>query len=87
MRPRKRSLLLEPTVLLELASHASMGVALGLMFALILTLIPAFGVSALLAGASNAHETLLTFVGTCVLMFGMGAALTGLVFRVTENMP
>ena len=45
MRPKKRSPLLKLTVLLELASHASMGVAFGLTFALILTLAPAFGVS------------------------------------------
>lgn len=78
---------LKPSVLLELASHASMGVALGLTFALILTLTPAFGVSALIALGSNPHDILLTFVGTCALMFGVGATLTGLVFKLTEDMP
>jgi len=53
-------------------------------FALILTLTPAFGVSALIALGSNPHDILLTFVGTCALMFGVGAALTGLVFKLTE---
>jgi hypothetical protein len=37
-----------------------MGVALGLTFALILTLTPAFGVSALIALGSNPHDILLT---------------------------
>ena len=61
-----------------------MGVGLGLTLALILTLTPAFGVSALIALGSNPHDILLTFVGTCALMFGVGAALTGLVFKLTE---
>ena len=56
-------------------------------FALILTLTPAFGVSALIALGSNPHDILPTFVGTCALMFGVGAALTGLVFKLTEDMP
>jgi len=47
-----------------------------------LTLTPAFGVSALIALGSNPHDILLTFVGTCALMFGVGAALTGLVFKL-----
>ena len=49
------------TVLLELASHASMGVAFGLTFALIWTLAPASGVSARIAD-SNPHDTL-TVIG------------------------
>jgi hypothetical protein len=73
---------------LELASHASIGVALGLTFASILTLTPAFGVSAPIALGSNPHDILLTFVGICAaLMSSIGAALTGLVFKLTEDMP
>jgi len=87
MRTRKRSPLLKPTVLLELAGNACMGAALGLTFALILTLTPAFGVSALIALSPNPDDILLTIVATCALMFGIGAALTGLVFRLTEDMP
>jgi hypothetical protein len=75
-----------PTVLLELAGNACMGAALGLTFALILTLTPAFGVSALIALSPSPDDILLTIVGTCALMFGMGAAFTGLVFRLTEDM-
>jgi hypothetical protein len=59
-----------------------MGVALGLTFALILT---PFGVSALIAFGSNPHGILLTFVGTCALMLGAGAALTRLMFKLTED--
>jgi len=77
--------LLKPTVLLELASHASMGVALGLTFALILIVTPAFGVGELMKVSSNRHDMLLTLVGTCALMFGMGSALTALAFKLTED--
>ena len=74
------------TVVLELAGNACMGAALGLTFALILILAPAFEVRALIALSPNPNDILLTIVGTCALMFGMGAALTGLVFRLTEDM-
>jgi hypothetical protein len=85
MRTKRRSALLKLSVLLELASHAAMGVALGLTFSLILIITPAFGVSALIAMGSNPHDIMLTFVGTCALMFGVGAALTAIVFKVTEQ--
>jgi hypothetical protein len=74
MHTNRPSALLKPSVLLELASHAAMGIALGLTFSLILIITPAFGVSALIAMGSNPHDTMLTFVGTCALMFGVGAA-------------
>ena len=85
MRTRRPSPLLKPSVLLELASHAAMGIALGLAFSLIVIVIPATGVSALIDLGSNPHDILLTFVATCALMFGMGAALTGLAFKMTEE--
>jgi hypothetical protein len=46
---------------------------------------PAFGVGALIALSRNPHDVLLTFVGTCAVMFGTGAALTALAFKVTED--
>ena len=87
MRTKKTTVLLKLSMLLELASHGAMGVALGLTFALILIRAPGFGVSALIAANSHPHDILLIFVGTCALMFGMGAALTGLMFRATEGKP
>jgi hypothetical protein len=38
-------------------------------------------------GLANPHGIRLTFVGTCALMFGVGADLTDLVFKLTEDMP
>ena len=83
MRTKSLAALLKLSVLLELACHAAMGVALGLTFSFILIITPR--VSALIALASNPHDIRLTLVATCALMFGMGAALTGLVFKVTED--
>jgi predicted cation transporter len=85
MRPNRRSALLKLSVLLEFANHAAMGVALGLAFSLISIVIPAFGVGALIAMGSNPHDVMLRFVGTCALMFGVGAALTAIAFKVTEQ--
>jgi hypothetical protein len=64
-----------------------MGVALGLTFALILTLTPAFGVSALIALGSNPHDILLTFVGTCALNVRRRCGLDGPCVQVDGGMP
>ena len=85
MRPKRISALLKPAELVGLASHATMGVALGILFALILIITPVFGVSALLALGSNPHDSMLTFVSTCALMFGIGAALTAIAFKMAED--
>jgi hypothetical protein len=85
MRTKRRSALIKPSVILELATHAAMGVALGLAFSLILIMTPVFGVSALIAMGSHSHATMLTFVGSCALTFGVGATLTAVAFRVTEQ--
>lgn len=83
MRARKRSNnkrpnILEPGIVLAVASHAAMGVALGLVFALILTWTPFFNLG------TNPKMTMATFVGTVVLMFGIGAALTGVLLMMED---
>lgn len=85
MRPKKLSALIKPSLLLELASNAAMGVASGLAFAFLVTHIGAFGVAALLSYSPTPPATLLTFAGTCATTFGIGAALTGLLFRLAEG--
>jgi hypothetical protein len=85
MRTNRSSAWIKPSLLLELATHAAMGVALGLAFSLILIITPVFGVRTLIAMGSNPNDTMLTFVGTCALMFGVGATLTAIAFRVTEQ--
>jgi hypothetical protein len=71
------------TFVLDIASHGTMGVALGLTFAFLVILTPVPGLRALIAASSD--DVLLVFVSTCALMFGVGAALTGFVLRITQD--
>ena len=85
MPPRKRSARLNPTIMLEMACHTAMGVALGLGFAFVLTFIDAFGIATLIAHSFQPRVTLAIFVGTFTLAFAVGATLTGLVFTMMEK--
>jgi hypothetical protein len=68
---------------LEVASQGAMGVALGLTFAFMVILIPATGMSALIA--KNSGDVLQVFVCMCALTFGVGAAVTGFLLRMTQD--
>ena len=86
MRARKKpSVVPKPDLVLAVASHAAMGVALGLVFALILIRTPLFGVLALINLSDDPTVTMETFLGTVVLMFGVGAALTGFVLMMEDD--
>jgi hypothetical protein len=85
VRPRKSSASITPTLLLELASHAAMGVAVGLAFALLVTHITPLGIATLINFTPNPGATFLMFVGTCATTFGIGATLTGPVIILTED--
>ena len=61
--------------------HAAMGVAMGLAFALILMVMDPSGIAALVQQEGNQVGA----VGTLMLTFGIGAALTGAVFMMTED--
>ena len=69
----------------ELMTHFLMGVALGLGFVLLLTLIDTFHVRDLVANSSAPQQTMMVLFGTFALMFGVGAALTGLVLTLEEE--
>jgi flagellar motor component MotA len=84
MRPKKRSALIKATLLLELAGHAAMGVAVGLAFAFVVTHITASDIT-LINHSPTPAAHLLTFVDTCATTFGIGATLTGLVITLTED--
>jgi hypothetical protein len=84
MRAKKRSNILGSGVVLAVVGHAAMGVALGLVFALILTWTPFFGVLPLINLSTDPEATMAMFVGTVVLMFGIGAALTGFVLMMED---
>jgi hypothetical protein len=77
--------LIKPSLLLEVASHTAMGVAVGLAFALLLTHITALGIVALISYSPAPNATMLMLVGTCAITFGIGATLTGLAITLTED--
>jgi hypothetical protein len=85
VRPKKRSALIKPSLLLEVASHTAMGVAVGLAFAFLVTHITALGIATLINYSPAPDAAMLMFVGTCTITFGIGATLTGLAITSTED--
>ena len=78
MRPKK-------SLFNALLTNFLMGVALGLSLVLMLTLIDAFHVRDLVAKSGAPVQTTLMLVTTYALMFGIGAALTGLVMTLEDE--
>jgi hypothetical protein len=76
-----------PGVILAVVNHAAMGIALGLVFALILLWTPFFGVLSLIDASDHPKMTMATFIGTVVVMFGIGAALTGSILMMEDAEP
>jgi hypothetical protein len=85
MRSKKPSAIFQPSLLLRLGGHAAMGFAMGLAFALALTLIDAFGVTALVASSADPSTATVILVGTCALTFSVGATLTGFILLMMED--
>jgi hypothetical protein len=78
MRPKK-------SLFDALLTHFLMGVALGLSLVLLLTLIDAFHVRDLVEKSRAPVQTTVMLVTTYGLMFGIGAALTGLVLTLEDE--
>jgi len=85
MRAKKRSALITPSVLLEIASHTAMGVAVGLAFAFLAIHISPLGIATLISYSRTPHDLMVMFVGTCTIAFGIGATLTGMAITLTER--
>ena len=85
MRPKKRSALMKPSLLMEATSHTAMGVAVGLAFAFLVTHITSLGIATLINYSLAPDAVMLMFVGTCAITFGIGATLTGLAITLTED--
>src|ERR1700680_1187693 len=85
VRPKKRSALIKPSLLLEATSHTAMGIALGLAFAFLATHITALGIATLINYSPTPDVVMIMFVGTCAITFGIGATLTGLAITLTED--
>jgi hypothetical protein len=67
------------SVALHLCGQAIMGVALGLSFCLAAALIDPSGITSLIAHDAAPQTTALILISFFALMFGAGAALTGMV--------
>jgi hypothetical protein len=85
VHPKKRFASIKLSLLLEVASHMAMGVAVGLAFAFLVTHIAALGIVALINYSPAPDAVMLMFVGTCTVTFGIGATLTGLAITLTED--
>ena len=85
MRPRKRSALIKPSLLLEVISHTAVGIAVGLAFAFLATHITALGIATSINDGPTPDVVMIMFVGTCAITFGIGATLTGLAITLTED--
>jgi hypothetical protein len=83
MQTRKPTGLASLSGLMRLLGHATMGVALGLAFALILTLIDPDGIPTLVE--HGGAQAIAVSIGSIVLTFATGATLTGAVFIMTEE--
>jgi hypothetical protein len=78
MRPQK-------SLFNAVLTHFLMGVTLGLSLVLLLGLFDAFHVRDLVAKSGAPVQTTLMLVTTYGLMFGIGAALTGLVLTLEDE--
>ena len=85
VRPKKRSALIKLSLLLEVACHTVMGIAVGLAFAFLATHITALGIATLINYSPTPDVVMIMFVGTCAITFGIGATLTGLAVTLTED--
>jgi hypothetical protein len=68
----------------ELASHAAMGIALGLGFCFAMVLIEPASVAALIGHGEQPQTTAIMLLCFFALMFGVGATMTGLVFSTMD---
>jgi hypothetical protein len=85
VRPKKRSALINPSLLLETTGHTAMGIAVGLAFAFFTTHVDALGIATLINDSPTPDVVMIMFVGTCAITFGIGATLTGLAITLTED--
>ena len=85
-KPREgRSRIRGAAMMLEMACHTAMGIALGLGFSFALACIDRSALAVLIAHGSEPKATAIILVGFFTLAFGVGATLTGFVFTMMEE--
>jgi hypothetical protein len=85
MRTKKPSASLTVSVLLEVAGHTAMGVALGLGFAFALTHITQLGIISFIDHSAAPQDVTMMLVITCVTTFGIGTTMTGLALNTMKD--
>lgn len=85
MRSRKRSALIDVSLIFGMAGHAAMGAALGLGFSLLLIGFDRFGLRPLIVHTVDPQRTTVVLAGTLMLVFAIGATLTGFVLTMMEK--
>ncbi len=85
MRSPKGRVLIDASMVLALAGHAAMGLALGLGFSFSLIFFDTLGLKALIAHSVDPRSTTIVFAGIFALAFAVGATLTGLVLIMMER--
>jgi hypothetical protein len=83
-KPHKKHSVRSTSIVLEMACHSAMGIALGLGFSFALTLVDR-SLPALIAHSSEPTTTAIVLVSFFTLAFGVGATLTGFVFTMMEK--
>ena len=82
---RRRTIIRLPSIVMKLASNSVMGVAMGLLFVLVLNILNQSAVVRLIDQSSDQGTTVLVFVATIVMTFGIGATLTGLILIMMDE--
>ena len=70
---------------LELASHAAMGIALGLGFCFALLLMEPASVGGLISHTDQPKTTAVMLASFFALLFGVGATMTGIIFTTMDR--
>jgi len=83
MRDKKSSV--DASIVLQMACHTAMGIALGLAFSFALALIDRSALAVLIAHSSEPTTTTIILVSFFTLAFGVGATLTGFVFTMIDK--
>ena len=84
MRNRK-SVVRSTSIMVEMACHTVMGIAVGLGFSFALALIDRSTLAVLIAHSSEPKTTTIILVSFFTLAFGVGATLTGFVLTMMEE--
>jgi hypothetical protein len=83
--PRKNSDRRGISLVLELATHAAMGTAMGLGFCFLLLLTARQDLVNLIAHNPDPRSTAILLIGFTSLVFAVGATLTGMVLMTLEE--